>query len=219
MRVIVIGCGRLGSGLARALALRGHLVVVVDRDQTTFEQLGPGFEGQTIAGHAFDREALLHAGIERADALAAATASDDVNVIIARAARLFYRVPRVVARLYDPRKAEIYRRLGVQTIASTTWGINRIVELLSYSDLDALVSLGANVDLVDTDVPHSLAGQLVSALNVPGEIQVVAISRGGDTFLPTSESRFQAEDLIHVAMLATSAARLQALLGRSGGLR
>jgi trk system potassium uptake protein TrkA len=214
MRVIIIGCGRLGGGLAQALALRGHTVAVVDRDPATFERLGPTFAGRTVAGHAFDRDTLVQAGIERTDALAAATASDDVNAVAARAARLFFRVPRVVARLYDPRKAEIYRRLGVQTIATTTWGINRIVELLSYSDLDAVVSLGANVDIVDVDVPHNLAGWPVSSLHAPGEIQVVAISRGGVTFLPTPESRFQIGDLVHLALLATSAGRLQALLGR-----
>ncbi|MEN9936175.1 MAG: hypothetical protein RLZZ387_2754 [Chloroflexota bacterium] len=213
MHVIVIGCGRMGAGLARSLALRGHTVAVVDRDPNAFKLIGPAFAGRTVARHAFDRDGLVQAGVERADALAAVTASDDVNVIVARAARLFFRVPRVIARLYDPRKAEIYRRLGVQTIATTTWGVNRIVELLSYSDLDAVVSLGADVDIVDVEAPHGLAGQPVSALYVPGEIQVVAVSRGGTTFLPTPESRFQAGDLLHLALLTTSAARLRALLG------
>jgi trk system potassium uptake protein len=209
MRVIVIGGGRLGSGLARALTLRGDSVVVLDRDPDVAARLGV----QAVVGHAFDRDALLQAGIERADALAAVTASDDVNVIAARAARIFFRVPRVVARLYDPRKAEIYRRLGVQTIATTIWGINRIVELLSYSDLDALVSLGANVDIVDLRVPHALVGHPARSLDAPGEILVVAITRGGDTFLPTSQSIFEGGDLVHLALLATSADRLRALAG------
>lgn len=213
MRVIVIGCGRLGSGLARALTQRGDRVVVLDHDPAVFTGLGPSFAGQMVVGHAFDRDALLQAGIARADALAAVTASDDVNVIAARAARLSFHVPRVIARMYDPRKAEIYRKLGVQTIATTIWGINRVVELLSYSDLDALVSLGANVDIVDVHVPHMLVGQLARSLDVPGEIQVVAISRGGDTFMPTSQSLFQAGDLVHLALLATSAGHLRALLG------
>ena len=214
MKVIVVGCGRVGAGLTQTLALRGHAVAVVDRDPAAFRRLGPTFTGKTVAGFGFDRDALLQAGIERSDALAAVTASDDVNAIVARAARLFFRVPRVIARLYDPRKAEIYRRLGVQTISTTTWGINRIAELLSYSDFDALVSLGANVDIVDVDLPHALAGRPVAALNIPGEVQVVAISRGGTTFLPTSGSVFQGGDLVHLALLATSAGRLESLLGR-----
>lgn len=213
MHVIVIGCGRMGGGLAQALARGGHQVAVLDRDAAVFGRLGPAFGGLTVEGHAFDRDALVGAGIARADALAAVTSSDDVNVIAARAARLVFRVPRVVARLYDPRKAEIYRRLGVQTISTTTWGVNRIVELLSYSHFDALVSLGANVDIVDVHVPHGMDGQPVSALSVPGEVQVVAVSRGGSTFLPTSRSLLQAGDLLHLALLATSADRLRALLG------
>jgi trk system potassium uptake protein len=212
MHVIVIGCGRMGGGLAQALALRGHSVAVVDRNPAAFARLGARLSGQTFVGHAFDRDTLVRAGIERADALAAVTASDDVNVIVARAARLCFHVPRVIARLYDPRKAEIYRRLGVQTIATTTWGINRIVELLSYSDLDAVLSLGANVDIVDIALPHALAGRTVRSLNVPGEIQVVAVSRGGETFLPTAQSLFQSGDLVHVALLATSADHLRSLL-------
>ncbi len=214
MHVIVIGCGRLGGGVAMAHARRGHSVAVIDRDRAAFQRLRPSFTGRTIVAHAFDRDALVQAGVERADALAATTASDDVNVIVARAARLIFRVPRVVARLYDPRKAEIYRRLGVQTIATTTWGVNRIVELLSYSELDAVVSLGANIDIVDIEAPGGLVGRPAGALAVPGEIQVVAISRAGATFLPTPESPIQAGDLLHLALAATSADRLRALLGR-----
>ncbi len=122
MRIIIIGCGRMGAGLARTLTLRGLTVTVVDSDQAAFERLGPAFSGQTIAGVGFDREVLLKAGIARADGLAAVTSSDDANVVAARLGRQIFRVPRVVARLYDPRKAEIYRRLGIQTISTTAWG-------------------------------------------------------------------------------------------------
>ena len=213
MHIIILGCGRMGSGLAQALAVRGESVVVLDSDRSAASRLGAHFQGQVIVAHAFDREALVQAGIEHADALASVTASDDINVIAARAARLHFQVPRVIARLYDPRKAEIYRRLGVQTIATTTWGVNRVVELLSYSDLDAIVSLGAHVDIVDVYVPGTLAGQPADALDLPGEIKVVAVSRGGETFLPTSRTHFQAGDLMHLALLASSADRLRALLG------
>src|SRR5690349_3535005 len=143
MRLIIIGCGRMGAGLAQTLGQHGHKVTVVDADPAAFEQLGPAFTGQTVVGVGFDREVLLQAGIERADGLAAVTASDEANVVAARLARLMFRVPRVVARLYDPRKAEIYRRLDIQTISTTTWGIHRIAELLGYSQLDAIVSLGS----------------------------------------------------------------------------
>src|SRR4030042_1184683 len=108
MRIIIIGCGRMGSGLAQTLSLRGHAVTVVDRDPQAFERLGPAFKGKTLTGIGFDRDVLLRAGIERADGLAAVTFSDEANVVAARLASNIFHVPRVVARLYDPRKAEIY---------------------------------------------------------------------------------------------------------------
>jgi trk system potassium uptake protein TrkA len=200
--------------LAQTLSLRSHTITVVDNDPTAFERLGPGFKGQTVVGVGFDRQVLLKAGIERADGLAAVSASDEVNLVAARMASQIFRVPRVVARSYDPRKAEIYRRLGVQTITPVTWGINRIAELLSFFPLSTTVSLGnGEVDIIEAEVPPLLAGRTVNEVTVPGEIQVVAISRGGKTFLPTLGTVFQAGDWLHLAVLAASTDRLKALLG------
>ncbi|HXV43009.1 MAG TPA: NAD-binding protein [Anaerolineae bacterium] len=213
MRIIIIGCGRLGSGLVQNLSLRGHQITVVDNDPTAFERLGPGFKGQTIAGVGFDREVLLKAGIERADGLAAVTASDEVNLVAARMASQFFKIPRVVARVYDPRKAEIYRRLGLQTITPVTWGINRIAELLSFFPLHPTVSLGrGEVDIIEAEVPLLLVGRPVKDVTLAGEIHVVAISRAGQTFLPTLGTIFQAGDAAHFAILAASADRFKALL-------
>jgi trk system potassium uptake protein TrkA len=135
-------------------------------------------------------------------------------VVVARVARQIFRVPRVVARLYDPRKAEIYRRLGLQTINPATWGINRLAELLGYSHLDSMMSLGSGeVDLVEAEIPPLLVGRTVNELTLPNEVHVVAISRAGRTFLPTRGAVFQAGDLVHLVMLTTSADRLKTLLG------
>lgn len=214
MKIIIIGCGRMGAGLAQTLNLRGHSVTVVDKDPVAFERLGPAFKGQTVVGIGFDRDVLLRAGIERADGLAAVMSSDEANVVAARLASQVFHVPRVVARLYDTRKAEIYRRLGLQTIAPITWGIHQIADLLCYSPLDTVLSLGSGeVDLVKTEIPPLLVGRTVNELTVPGEIQVVAISRGGTTFLPTLGTVFQNGDLVHLVVLAASADRLRALLG------
>ena len=213
MRAIVIGCGRMGAGLAQTLAQRGHAVMVVDSDPAAFERLGPAFNSRTVAGVGFDRDILLRAGIERADGLAAVTSSDEANVVAARLARQVFRVPRVVARLYDPRKAEIYRRLGILTISTTTWGIQRIAELLCYSDLDVVLSLSSEVDLVQVHVPPLLAGRAAHTVIVPGEVQAVAIDRAGKTLLPTPDTTFQEGDIIYLAVLAASADRLKALLG------
>ena len=116
MKSIIIGCGRVGAGLAQSLCQRSQSVTVVDQDATAFERLGTGFTGQTIVGTGFDRDVRLHAGIERADGLAAVTGRDETNVVLARLARQMFRVPRVIARLHDPRHAEVYRRLGIQTM-------------------------------------------------------------------------------------------------------
>jgi trk system potassium uptake protein TrkA len=214
MRIIIIGCGRMGAGLAQSLSLRGHEVTVVDSDPSSFERLGPSFRGDTVSGGGFDRDTLLKAGIERADGLAAVTASDEVNAVAARLARQVFHVPKVVARIYDPRKAEIYQRLGLQNISPVTWGINRIIDLLCYSRMETVTSLGSGeVDIVEVEVPHLLVGRTVNELTVIGEIHVVAISRQGKTFLPTRGTEFHKGDLVHLALLAASADRLKALLG------
>ncbi|MBI5015676.1 MAG: TrkA family potassium uptake protein [Deltaproteobacteria bacterium] len=214
MRLIVVGCGRWGAGLAHALGQGGHAVTVVDCDAAAFDRLGPGFRGSTVLGGGFDKDVLRQAGVERADGLAATTASDETNVVAARAAAQLFRVPRVVARLYDPAKAEIYRRLGLQTVAPAPWGIHRMAEVLLYSPLHAVTSLGTGeVDLLEVEVPRLLVGQPVSELTLPGEISVVAVTRADRTFLPSPGTRFRARDVLHVAALGTSAERLKELLG------
>lgn len=213
MRIIILGCGRMGGGLAQMLHLRDHAVTLVDRDPESFARLGITFSGQTIVGVVFDREVLLRAGIERADGLAAVTSSDDANIVAARLARLIFKVPRVVARLYDPGKADIYRRLGIQTISTTTWGINRVAELLCYAELEPVMSLGSDLDIVDLSIPPLLVGRSISMLTIPGEVQVIAISRAGKTFLPNPHTTLQSGDLAHLVVHTTAADRLRALLG------
>jgi trk system potassium uptake protein TrkA len=136
-------------------------VTVVDKDLLAFEKLDDRFVGQTIVGIGFDREVLLKAGIERADGVAAVTSSDEANVVTSRIARDIFHVPKVVARLYDVRQAEIYKRLGIQTIAPIGWGINRIADLLLYSPLENVFSLGSGeVELVVAEVPRSWSEEL-----------------------------------------------------------
>jgi trk system potassium uptake protein TrkA len=214
MKILVIGCGQVGAGLAKTLVGRGHSVTVVDKDPHAFEKLGDHFKGQTILGIGFDREVLLKAGIERADGVAAVTARDEANVVASRIARDIFHVPKVVARLYDVRQAEIYKRLGIQTIAPTAWGINRIADLLLYSPLETVFSIGSgDVELVEVGVPRLLVGKTVRDLTVAGEIHVVSITRANKTFLATLGTIFREGDLLHVAALTTSGNRLKDLLG------
>jgi trk system potassium uptake protein TrkA len=213
MRYLIIGCGRVGSGLANELTLRGHQVTVVDKDPQAIENLGPVFKGRAIVGFGFDREVLEAAGIQRADGLAAVTASDEANVIAARIARDIYRVPRVVARLFDPRQAEIYKRMGLQTISPVAWGIHRIADLLLYTELEPVFSIGSgDVSLLETQAPPLLTGKSVNDLTIIGEIHVIAITRGGKTILPTRGTLFAPGDIIHLAVLASSINRLKQLL-------
>jgi len=214
MRILIIGCGRVGAGLAKTLVERGHSVAIVDRDPLAFEKLGDRFKGRTISGIGFDREVLLKAGIERADGLAAVTASDEANVVAARIARDIFQVPKVVARLYDVRQAQIYKRFGLQTIAPTGWGINRIADLLLYSPLDSVFSMASGeVELVRAEVPHLLVGRTVRDSTVLGEIHVVSITRGNKTFLPTLGTIFREQDVLYLAVQTTSTDRLKELLG------
>jgi len=214
MKIIVIGCGSVGAGLAQTLSQRTHQVTVVDINPAAFERLGSSFKGRTIEGIGFDHEVLLQAGIERADGVAAVTSSDEANVVVSRIARDIFHVPRVVARLYDVRQAEIYKRLGIQTIAPTAWGTNRIADLLLYSPLETVLSVGSgDVEIVEADVPQLLVGKTVRDITVASEIHVVSITHANKTFLPTLGTIFREGDLLHLAVLTTSGNRLKELLG------
>ena len=214
MKVIIIGCGKLGSGLALNLSKKKHKVTVIDIDKETLSRLGEDFRGETIVGIGFDKDVLEKAGIGMADAIIACTKSDEANALIGRIARNIYRVPRVISRLYDPRKAEIYRTLGIQTICTTTWGIARASELLNYSQLDSVLTIGdSNVDLVRIDVPALLVGKTVKDITALGEFHVVAISRGNKTFLPTLGTAFQKDDIIYISVISASTLKLESLLG------
>ncbi len=213
MKVIIVGCGRMGSELATQLSYDDHDVTVVDVDPSAFYRLGSTFKGKTVEGVGFDRNVLIRAGVERADALAAATAGDNRNIVIARVARNVFRVPKVVARLYDPRRAEIYQRLGLQTISSTAWGVNRFIQLLAHPDLHVASTLGnGEVEVVEFEVPAHWVSRSVNNVNVPGEIHVTAVSRKGKTFIPTLGTVFQDGDRAATTVLATSRGRLEELL-------
>lgn len=214
MKVIIVGCGKLGSGLARNLIKKGHNVTVIDRNKESFSLLGSDFTGETIVGIGFDKDVLEKAHIRRADAIVACSKSDEANALIGRLAKNVYRVPRVISRLYDPRKAEIYRTLGIQTISTTTWGVLRATEMLSYNQLDSVLTIGdSNVELVRIETPALLVGKTVNELTAIGEVQVVAISRANKTFLPTMGTALEKHDVIYIAVMASAQKRLKSILG------
>jgi trk system potassium uptake protein TrkA len=218
MRVIIMGCGRVGAEVSRLMSQEGHDITVIDCDERIGERLGHQFRGKIVIGVGFDRDVLIRAGIERADAFAATSDSDNANIVAARIARNIFHVPRVVARLYDPRRAEIYKRLGLTTISSTGWGAERIREVLTHSDLDARGSFGnGEVTLLTVEAGPAMVGRIVNTLSVPGEISVVAITRDDKAFIPTMGTEFKSEDLIHLAVLASAMDRVEQLMGLGEG--
>ena len=214
MKIIVMGCGKVGEQLCRMLESSGNDVTVIDADAANLERLNDGFRGRKVIGIGFDRDILVQAGIEECEAFAATSPSDNVNIVAARIARNIFHVPRVVARLYDPRRAEIYRRLGLVTISMTTWGAERIHELITHNNLDPIMSFGkGEVSLITLEIPPHLEGRQGKDLTIPGEIQVLVITREGEAILPVLGSEFHSGDLVHLAVHAAAHDRLDALIG------
>ena len=157
MHVVVVGCGRVGSGLARILEDRGHTVAVIDKQAKAFRRLPEGFSGRTIQGVGFDRDLLREAGIEEAGALAAVTSGDNSNIMVARTAREVFGLERVIARIYDPRRAEIYEKLGIPTIATVPWTTDRVLRrILPDAPATEWTDPSAGVVLVERPVAAAL---------------------------------------------------------------
>jgi trk system potassium uptake protein TrkA len=214
MKVIIVGCGRVGAHTAAALAREGHDVVVIDKDPTAFRLLPHGFGGRTVTGYAFERPVLEEAGIAEADALVAATSGDNTNAVTARVAKEVYRVPDVVSRIYDPQRAEIYRRYGIQTFAPTAWSSGKIIEFITSPELEREQAFGnGEVQMMAAWVPKHLVGKPVTDLRVPGEIRVALIVRMGRGLLPVSGTTFEEDDQVHVLVHASAVDRFQKMMG------
>jgi trk system potassium uptake protein len=215
MKTIIMGYGRIGSQVGKLLTEQQHDVTIIDHDADADGRLGPNFKGRIIRGLGFDHNVLQKAGIEEAEAFVAASHSDNANIVAARIARNIYHVPRVVARLFDPIRAEIYQRLGLRTISPNNWGAERILQELTHSELDVRNTFGrGEVSLVHLEAPLQLIGRSVNQLNVPGELLVVSITRNGQAFIPIIGTVFQEEDLLNLVVLSTAMERLEGMLGR-----
>ena len=177
MRVVVVGCGRVGAGLAAGLAKAGELVAVVDKDPKAFERLGEDFGGQTVEGIGFDRDVLERAGVARADALVAVTGGDNSNVVAARVARDAYRVPRVIARIHDPHRAALYEELGVVTVSDTDWAMGKVRDYLEHRTLKEEHTFGrGEVSLLRLELPQHLVDRSVADIEAEG-LRVVSVTR------------------------------------------
>jgi trk system potassium uptake protein len=218
MLVVIVGCGRVGAGLATGLAAAGEIVAVVDKDPKAFERLGEEFAGQTVEGIGFDRDVLEHAGVARADALVAVTSGDNSNVVTARVARDAYRVPRVIARIHDPRRAALYEELGVVTVSSTDWALRKIRDYLEHRTLKEETAFGrGEVSLLRLELPQHLVDRSVADLEEGGGLRVVSITRRGGAFVPDSATVLVEGDVVRVAVGGDARDRLDALLAEEEG--
>jgi len=189
-------------------------VVVVDRDPRAFHRLPRNFAGTRVLGIGYDKEILEKAGISRADAFVSVTNGDNTNIVSARVAKEVYRVPIVVSRIYDPQRAEIYRRFGVMTFAPTVWGAGKVLEMVTSGQLARDFVLGnGEVEVLSAAVPAHLVGKPTGVLGAPGEIALASIIRMGKAMIPVSGTRFEQGDQLHVLVHQTAVDKFQKMMG------
>lgn len=200
VHVIIAGCGRVGSELATNLQRLGHSIVVIDKNRKAFERLKVDFAGKRVVGFAFDREILSEAGIDDADAFAAVTSGDNSNILAARVAKNHYRVPHVVARIYDPRRAQIYQRLGIQTVATVRWTTDQILRSLIPDEVPVEYTVD-NGEVVVTafPAPPELIGRKALEVDDAGLRRVVAVSRFGIPRIPDKAFTIQEGDIVYLS--------------------
>jgi trk system potassium uptake protein TrkA len=199
MKIVIMGCGRVGAEVTMQLSQAGHEVAIIDKRKEAFDRLPPEFKAKTLVGVGFDREILEDAGIKEADAFIAVSSGDNSNILSARVASEYYHVPNVIARIFDPRRAEIYERLNIPTVASVRWTAKQIVLMLFHAREEIKESLGGG-DLLRmrVEIPPHLVGKPVSELSMEKKVLVAGVDRGGQGFIPDPTSTFQAGDVAQV---------------------
>lgn len=217
MHVVVVGCGRVGSSLAVAVADAGHSVGVIDKRASAFVRLPTGFRGRTVTGFGFDRDRLVEAGIEQTDAVAAVTSGDNSNIVVARIARETFRVERVVARIYDPRRAAIYQRLGIPTVATVAWTTDQALrKLLPAETRTEWTDPTGRVSLVERALPTAWVGRALSQLEEPGRWRLSAVTRMGRALVPAGDMVGQEGDVLLLSVGGEAAAALEQRLDAGG---
>lgn len=196
MYVIIVGCGRVGSELAKLLSSEGHNVVVIDRSPKSFERLGKTFNGMTLVGNGFDAELLKQAGIAQTDAFCSVTNGDNSNIVAAQVAKKIFKVPKVIARVYDPSRADIYRSLGLDIISGTILFAAMLRDKIIESRFSSYLIESKDVGVLEIEVDEAIAGKLAEEINMPGELLVVMIKGIKGVALPERKTRLQKHDVI-----------------------
>jgi trk system potassium uptake protein TrkA len=201
VHVVIMGCGRVGSELAARLEAGAHTVAVIDKNPAAFRMLRYAFKGQKVEGYGFDEDVQRQAGIEQAQAFAAVSSGDNSNIVAARLAREKFQVPLVVARIYDPRRAEIYQRLGIPTVATVKWTTDQVMRLLIPDEIASdWRDPNAEIALVTLVLPVEWAGWKVEELEADGHRRVVGITRTGHARIVTPGTTLQEGDQVHLAV-------------------
>jgi len=201
--VVIMGCGRVGSSLASGLDRLGHEVAVIDHNSQAFRRLGADFRGQAVVGEGYHREVLVEAGVQRAQAFAAVSSGDNSNIIAARVARESFGVERVVARIYDAKRAAVYERLGIPTVATVPWSTDRFMRMLLPDGVaTAWREPSGTVAILPLPVHEAWVGRPVRELEVTAGCRVAFIVRFGTGVLPRSDTAVQAEDTVYVAAVS-----------------
>lgn len=213
MHVVIGGYGRVGRYLAHELESQGHSIAVIDRNTDVFEEY-QGINGLRLNGEVFDRDTLIKAGIERADAFAACTSGDNSNIVAARVARERFNVPLVVARIFDPKRAMIYERFGIPTVSAVQWSSSRLLAMLLDPKVRSDYAFGqGEVVLVDLEVPEAMDGKRVLDIELPRVLSVVAVERDNKAILLSDTDVITAGDQLFMAIDRDSAPELRKLLG------
>ncbi|MEV5480088.1 MULTISPECIES: potassium channel family protein [Streptomyces] len=218
MRVIIAGCGRVGSALAVQLASESHDVRIVDRRSKTRRLLPAAFADRFHEGNAFSRTVLEAAGIEHADAFVAVTSGDNSNIVSARTAKETYRVPTVLARVHDPSRADLYRELGIPTIGGVRWTVLQLHQMLLHRHLTPELTFGnGETLLVRSELPAYLTGRRLTEFDVDSEIRVVEVTRAGRSIVPAHSTAAEPGDLVTFAVAVTALGRLRGFLDKELG--
>jgi trk system potassium uptake protein TrkA len=213
VHVVIMGCGRVGSTLARSLEDRNHTVSIIDNDPESFRRLGPGFNGDKITGYGFDQAVLEKAGVARAQAFAAVSSGDNSNIIAARVARETFGIQNVVARIYDPGRAEVYQRLGITTVATVKWTADQVLRRLLPANAEPdYRDPSGTIRLDHLSVPEAWIGQRTIHLQEQTRSRIAWIDRLGEGMLPNRESVLQEGDMMHLVMREENAAHAYATL-------
>lgn len=216
MHVVIMGCGRVGSTLATELERDGHSVAIIDQTREAFRRLGPDFKGTTICGVGFDRDILREAGIERADAFAAVSNGDNSNVLAARVAREMFGVTKVVARIYDPGRAEIYQRLGIPTVATVLWTTDQILRTIVPKNSNSeWRDASATIQLCQMHLHSDWYGRQVLLIDELTKARVAFITRLGFAIVPDTHTVLQDGDTLHVIIANKDIANVELILKTS----